>query len=293
MKSNLYKLFCLALVVLTVASGCKKDYESIEELDAKEVQEYIAKNNLTGFQQYNNTGIYYDIVEDGTGAELAYTDKVYATFTAKSLDGRFSVQADSLNRYSSFLGYFSRENGYPDAFRTAIKEILKKNGGSIRIIIPSHLAYGRGGNSGMDIPGNASLDCTIKLYDVPNQTEFEDIFVKRYITANKITGLEKTSTGLYYKKIAQGSGVPITPNSLITVAYKGKLTNGTIFDESASYESYLYNLIPGWQEGVVEIQKGGKIRLIIPPSLGYGSSASSSIPPYSTLDFEIEGLEVE
>lgn len=293
MKLNLHKSFCLALVVLFLV-GCKKEYESIEELDARDVQAYIKQNNLT-VQQYNNTGIYYQVINAGTGADLSYTDKIYATFTAKSLDGKFSVQADSLNRFSSFLGYFSSESGYPDAFSTSIKEILKKKGGSIRLIIPSHLAYGRGGNSSMDIPGNSSLDCTIKLYDVNTQADFEDVFVKRYFESSKINinAFTKTSTGLYYQIIAQGTSPAVDAGSLITVAYTGKLTNGTVFDESTSYESYLYNLIPGWQEGVTKISKGGKIRLIIPPSLGYGSSASSSMPPYSTLDFNIEVLDVE
>ena len=293
MKYNLRNTYITLLAVLVFLAGCKKEYESIEEIDSREVQSYIKANNLD-VQQYNNTGIYYQIITPGTGEVLDYTDKIYATFTAKSLDGRFSMQADSLNRFTSFLGYFSTENGYPAAFATAIKEIPLRSGGTIRLIIPSHRAYGRSGNSSLDIPGNSSLDCTITLYDVDNQAEFEDVFVRRYIQANKITiDNPRTPNGLYYQILNEGSGEEVNEASEITVKYTGKLTNGTVFDESASYTSYLYLLIPGWQQGLPKIKEGGKIRLIVPPALGYGSSPTGAIPPYSTLDFTIELLDVQ
>lgn len=297
MKMNLYKSFYTILAVVLFSVGCTKEYESIEELDAVQVQEYLKKNNLTGqFEEYNDTGIYYKIIEPGTGEEVDYTDKVFSTFTAKSLDGAFSLQNDSLNRFTSYLGYFSNAYGYPAAFSSTIKDILKKKGGTLRLIIPSHLAYGRGGNSSLKIPGNASLDCTIKLYDVNNQTEFEDIFVKKYFQSSKINieDFERTSSGLYYQVIKEGTNdTLVTVNSNVTVAYTGKLTNGTVFDESTSYTSILGYLVPGWQQGLPFIRKGGKIRLIIPPALGYGSAATGKIPPYSTLDFVIELLDVD
>lgn len=285
----------LAVVLFSV--GCTKEYETIEEVDALQVQDYLKKNNLTSqFTQYNDTGIYYKIVEQGTGDVVDNTDKVYATFTAKSLDGSFSLQNDSLNRFTSYLGYFSKAYGYPAAFASTIKDVLKKKGGTIRLIIPSHLAYGRGGNSSLKIPGNSSLDCTIKLYDVDNQTDFEDIFVKKYFAGSKINinDFTRTSSGLYYKILKESANdTLVTASSNITVAYTGKLTDGTVFDESTSYTSFLSYLVPGWQEGVPFIRKGGKIRLIIPPSLGYGSAATGKIPPYSTLDFVIELLDVD
>lgn len=293
MKINLYSSFYFLLAALLMLSGCEKEYEGIEEVDAREVQAYIQRNNLD-VQQYNNTGIYYKVITEGNGDSLEYTDRIFATFTAKSLDGSFDMQADSINRFSSFLGYFAASKGYPQAFATIIKEKVTR-GSTVRIIIPSHQAYGRGGHSTLDIPGNASLDCIVTVYDVNNQTEFEDIFVKRYIDANySSTTLSRTPKGLYYHIITEGTGTEVvTPASDITVSYVGKLTNGTIFDQSTSYTSALNLLIPGWQEGIPKIRKGGKIRLIVPPSLGYGSSPTGSIPAYSTLDFVVELLDVK
>jgi len=294
MKYNIYKPFyTVFLLALVFMAGCKKEYESIEVIDQRSIKEYLQKNNLTA--SFKDTlGVYYQIITPGTGAVVDYTDKVFATFSAKSLDGSFNLQDDGLNRFTDYLGYFSRErgNGYPNAFAMSVKEILKKKGGTIRVIIPSSLAYGRDGNTALNIPGNASLDCTIKVYDVNNKTEFEDIFVKKFIQDNSISGLTRLNSGLYYKIIDQGTGSEITENSNVTVSYTGKLSTGTIFDESASYTTYLYSTIPGWVQGLPFVKKGGKIRLIIPPSLGYASLAQEKIPPYSILDFEIEVLDV-
>jgi FKBP-type peptidyl-prolyl cis-trans isomerase FkpA len=72
------------------------------------------------------------------------------------------------------------------------------------------------------------------------------------------------------------------------VKYTGRLTNGSVFDSSTGATFALANLITGWQQGIPYIGKGGKITLYLPPSLGYGSQASGSIPANSILIFEIE-----
>ncbi|MBC7914862.1 MAG: FKBP-type peptidyl-prolyl cis-trans isomerase [Pyrinomonadaceae bacterium] len=292
MKYNLYKVLGTLSVALVLFSACTKEYEGIEAIDQRNIREYIQKNSLTGFR--DTLGIHYQIITPGTGSLLNYTDKVFATFSAKSLDGTFDLKDDGLNRFAGFLGYFSNENGnnYPKAFSTAVKEILKKKGGTIRIIVPSQIAYGRDGNASLGIPGNASLDCIVKIYNVNNNTEFEDLFVKKYISDKNITGLSRLSSGLYYQILTPGSGDDITAISTVTVAYKGMLTTGTVFDQSTSFKTDLSSTIPGWIQGVPLIKKGGKIRLIIPPSLAYGSQVRETIPPYSILDFDIEILEV-
>ena len=95
-----------------------------------------------------------------------------------------------------------------------------------------------------------------------------------------------------------GDGEQATPGSIVTVHYDGRLTNGRKFD--ASYDRgqpFTFNLgagqvIAGWDQGVIGMKVGGKRKLTIPPGLGYGSRGAGTIPPNSTLVFEIELLGV-
>jgi peptidylprolyl isomerase len=96
-----------------------------------------------------------------------------------------------------------------------------------------------------------------------------------------------------------GTGIEAAPGKKVTVNYVGTLTNGTKFDSSYDRnEPFAFNLgagevIAGWDQGVKGMKVGGKRKLTIPPSLGYGSQDLGSIPPNSTLVFEVELLKVE
>jgi peptidylprolyl isomerase/FKBP-type peptidyl-prolyl cis-trans isomerase FkpA len=96
-----------------------------------------------------------------------------------------------------------------------------------------------------------------------------------------------------------GTGAEAVAGKSVTVNYVGTLTDGTTFDSSYSRnQPFTFNLgagevIQGWDQGVVGMKVGGKRKLTIPPSLGYGAQAVGSIPPNSTLIFEVELLKVE
>ncbi|HBC82092.1 MAG TPA: FKBP-type peptidyl-prolyl cis-trans isomerase FkpA, partial [Escherichia sp.] len=52
-------------------------------------------------------------------------------------------------------------------------------------------------------------------------------------------------------------------------------------------------VIPGWTEGLKNIKKGGKIKLVIPPALAYGKTGVPGIPANSTLVFDVELLDIK
>ena len=99
---------------------------------------------------------------------------------------------------------------------------------------------------------------------------------------------------MYYVVNGTGNGEFPNINSLVTVAYKGTLTDGTIFDQSgASGATFpLSNVIQGWQEGIPLFSEGGSGILLIPSALGYGNQALGSIPANSVLIFEVTLLNV-
>jgi FKBP-type peptidyl-prolyl cis-trans isomerase len=105
----------------------------------------------------------------------------------------------------------------------------------------------------------------------------------------------ETSTGLCYEIVSPGQGAYPKPTDTVDVNYTGKLVDGTTFDSSVDKpaEFPLSGVIPGWTEGIQKINKGGKIKLYVPSSLGYGDQAQPGIPPGSALIFEIELLDVK
>ena len=106
-----------------------------------------------------------------------------------------------------------------------------------------------------------------------------------------------TGSGLQYEVIIEGTGPKPNSDSLVRVHYEGALTNGTVFDSSYSRgepaEFHLGGVIPGWTEGLQLMSVGSKYRLFVPSDLGYGPmGAGQQIPPYSTLVFEVELLDI-
>ena len=119
--------------------------------------------------------------------------------------------------------------------------------------------------------------------------------VENYLASKGITNATKDSRGFYYTIQAAGSGTVATPCSSITIFYKGKLTNDTVFDQTgASPRTFvLGQLIPGWIKGIPLVKPGGSITLYLPPSLGYGSTANGPIPANSILIFDIQLQNVQ
>ena len=107
-----------------------------------------------------------------------------------------------------------------------------------------------------------------------------------------------TESGLQYEVLVPGKGPKPTAESTVKVHYEGTLIDGTIFDSSYQrgepIEFPLNGVIKGWTEGLQLMPVGAKYKLYIPYELGYGErGAGQSIPPYATLIFTVELLEIK
>jgi peptidylprolyl isomerase len=104
--------------------------------------------------------------------------------------------------------------------------------------------------------------------------------------------LTTTASGLQYVDLVVGSGAAPSPTDYVTIQYTGTLDNGTVFDASRQHggpiDFPLDQVIPGFSEGVGSMKIGGVRKLVIPPSLAYGSQANGPIPANSTLTFIVE-----
>lgn len=112
----------------------------------------------------------------------------------------------------------------------------------------------------------------------------------------KKEGVITLSSGLQYKILKEGTGELPTLNDQVRAHYTGRLIDGTVFDSSEERgEPALFNLnnlIPGFREALLLMPVGSKWQIFIPEKLGYGANSQSPIPPFSTLIFEVESLEI-
>ena len=136
----------------------------------------------------------------------------------------------------------------------------------------------------------------VELQRKANNENIENgkILLERNKTNPAITTLP---SGLQYEVLRQGSGRMPGKNDSVKCHYVGTFINGQVFDSSiARNEPAVFGVtqvIPGWTEALQLMHEGDKWRLYIPYDLAYGErGAGDAIPPYCTLIFEIELLQV-
>ncbi|GAB2766270.1 hypothetical protein GCM10027275_05020 [Rhabdobacter roseus] len=163
------------------------------------------------------------------------------------------------------------------------------------------------------IKKGSDLSFTVKVLNVQNYEEFQkdqaelgtkqkgvdDKVIEDYLAKNNLKGkAQKTSSGLRYIVETEGTGGSPNAGDQVKVHYVGKLLDGTVFDGSREnpqgggqpleFRVGVGMVIPGWEEGIMMMKKGGKRTLIIPSGLGYGSEGSGPIPPNAVLLFDVE-----
>jgi peptidylprolyl isomerase len=114
----------------------------------------------------------------------------------------------------------------------------------------------------------------------------------------KWPNMQTTDSGLMYEVMAKGSGSgKPRPGDTVSAHYTGMFLDGRKFDSSVDRGEPIRfpvgagRVIKGWDEALLDMTKGEKRILIIPPQLAYGSQGRGPIPPNSTLVFEVELLD--
>lgn len=233
------------------------------------------------------SGLRVTEIVEGEGASPVDGEIVSIHYTAWYLDG---------DEFDS-----TRKNGEPMKFLKGKSQLLPgleegvasmRKGGRRILVLPPELAFGKEGSPPV-VPPDQWVKFDVELIDIepgpPRILPWND------------AGLEVmlSPTGLQYVDFEVGGGDFPGLGSTVVVNYTGFLDDGTLFDSSyyqgmpLEFELSPENLIPGWIEGLLTMQAGGKRKLIIPPFLGYGRQGfGKSIPPDATLIYDIELLEV-
>ena len=148
---------------------------------------------------------------------------------------------------------------------------------------------------------NSNVNVSPTIFPSPTQTAPTAAPINAIITPTATSGANMITTadGLQMEDEVVGTGPEVKSGDTVTVNYVGTLTDGTKFDSSYdrnqpfTTQIGVGQVIKGWDEGIVGMKVGGKRKLIIPPSLGYGDQAAGTIPPNSTLIFEVELVSIK
>jgi FKBP-type peptidyl-prolyl cis-trans isomerase FkpA len=98
-------------------------------------------------------------------------------------------------------------------------------------------------------------------------------------------------TSVKVETVRAGTGASPTLTDVVLINYKGTLADGKVFDQGERAPLEMSGVIPGFTKALEQMQKGGKYKVHIPASLGYGAKATGPIPANSDLNFEIELLD--
>ena len=183
----------------------------------------------------------------------------------------------------------------PDLVGRAIKDVLS---GSPELLTEAQVR---------DVLGAFSKEFAMKAQKkhaeqaVKNKAEGEAFLAKNKtqpgIQTLSVTKPDGTVAELQYQVITNGTGA--TPGSMDTVKvnYRGMLIDGTEFDNSAKHGGpttlTVNHVIPGWTAALQKMSVGSKWKLFIPGDLAYGEQSPGSIPPNSTLIFDVELLDIQ
>ncbi|MFB1010317.1 MAG: FKBP-type peptidyl-prolyl cis-trans isomerase, partial [Thiopseudomonas sp.] len=112
----------------------------------------------------------------------------------------------------------------------------------------------------------------------------------------KKDGVVTLESGLQYEILTTGEGDKPVRESTVRTHYHGTLIDGSVFDSSYERgqpaEFPVSGVIAGWTEALQLMPVGSKWRLYVPSELAYGGQAVGSIPPHSTLVFDVELLAI-
>lgn len=288
-------IYAVAFVgAITMLSSCEKEYEPIEAIDDAKLTQYVASKNLQVTK--DPSGFYYEIVNPGVG-EKTYErlDSVLYNFEIKSLDGKsyYNTTTDAEN-IATVVGFSDKiilSKSIP-GIRTSIMAL--KPGGVANVLVPSYLAFGKNGETTLNVPSNEPLLITVTTLAERSQAVRDENLIKAFLQRNNLNAT-RDGSGVYYIINQPGNGQEINAGSTVYPYYTGRLLDGKEFDSNKDTTANLAlrTTVQGWQRVLPLIKEGGKMRMLIPSGLGYGPTGSTGIKMNAILDFDVEVWKVK
>jgi len=276
--------------------------DKLEKMEGILLQKYLSDNQITTKPTASGIYIVKSVESEGMKIDTGYQVKLQ--FVVSLIDGKQIFS--SLQRPEPIKIQYGQKFDTP-GMQEAVGAM--KKGEKAKIIVPSKMAFSEKGRGSL-VPPFSTLIYDVEIVDVMSKADAEKeqaaekqkieeknnamkqdetIQLDKYLKEKNITVTEKV----------KGTGTQAEAGKTVKVHYTGTLLNGKKFDSSVDRgEPFEFSLgkgqvIQGWDEGIALMKVGGKATLIIPSKIGYGERDKGEIPPYSTMVFDVELIEVK
>lgn len=261
------------------------------------------------------SGITFQVFKSGKGKVTPKIDDIVTMHVRGSVSDSTLFDSYKMNKNEPVPAQCSKPQ-----FNGDIMEIIQlmKEGDSVVAKIPQDSIFRQEGGKPPFAKKGDPVIYQLKMVSLKSKADYEkeelaknqevikkdQVEIDKYIAANNLTNVQKTTNGVSYVVSTPGSGPMAQAGQEVTMNYTGALLDGKKFDSNILKEfqhvsPFKFTLgkgmvIKGWDEAMAQFNKGTKAKIIIPSALGYGAQGSGDrIPPNSILTFDVEVVDIK
>ena len=298
MIKRVFKIEVVLFFLVLLFVQCEDDTINSVEKEQRLLDSYISAYYPDAVPDEN--GIYFFEKNSGSNIVVSDTGFVVINYTLRTIDNNviYTTSIDTAYKYDLYTSsqlYDATLDTITDLIDGIQLGLLKiGEGGSFRSIIPSKYAYGTSNNSSL-----STIIADVELLKVvPYPKVYEQNQIDTYVNTNGVN-VEPDSTGFYFIEKVRGDGYYYPKSGhTVKVYYTGRYADGRQFDSNIGGATLDFKIgagsvVSGFNKGVSMMKEGGKAQIIIPSEQGYGYEKNRSIPPYSTLIFDLYLVSVD
>lgn len=294
MKIN--KLHTLSLALFLAACGNNSPYKGYTETDTGlfyKLQMIGDGKRKPSIGEYLQLIITYKTEKDSVFMDTYSMNDigmVVLPFNHSSFEGSFEEGLSTMNEGDSVSFIVNADPLFSKFFKAKLPLFIKP-GGMVKMDVKLHKIFTR-----------AEYEAELKRYEsiIEDRDIEEQRKIQLFIDTSKVS-YSKLANGMFYLPITQGSGTRPEKGNIIKVNYSGSFITGKIFESTYERGQPMEfvcgeqgQVIKGLESAISLMNEGAKAKFIIPSHLAYGEEGSSTgiIPPYTTVIYEIELLNL-
>lgn len=293
------KLFLVAICALLCVGASAASKKSSKKKAAKEPIEVVDTLCVDTFSY-----VFGKANSNGLMNYLAARMGVDTTYIADFMEGfqKLEMEANDKRMKARLAGMEIRQQVETQVYPNASKQVNDS------IDVLNKVLFLQGFQDGITGANNTISQDSVQALVQKQMEYYHKVNMEKKYGANRLAGEEflklnakkdsvkTTPSGLQYKILTAGTGEIPQATDKVKVNYEGHLIDGTEFDSSYKRNkptTFPANqVIPGWTEALTMMPVGSKWELYIPQGLAYGDREQGKIPPFSTLIFTVELLEI-